>query len=300
MRLALLFSLLLLPFSLLADEPSAFGAGDLDSDNPYGLTASEKKIYQNNKTLKQNNRKINSHKSDIESLRERIDGLQSVLESIALKSQKNKVALGDMSKSQENDGLSTQERLQNFETQIATNSENILQLKTALEELSKLMDEQSASLVTKEEHNALVEDVNAFKVLVAGELKKKSKSSSSNKSSGDLATQAKKNYDKKSYSKALSDYKELVNRNYKPAYGHYMIAQCYFGQKEYGQAIAHYKESAARYKKASYMPTLMLRTAYSMSLTGDKANARKFYNAVIAKYPGTTEAKKAERYLGQL
>ena len=300
MRLALLLPLLLLAFSLLADEPSAFGAGNLDSDNPYGLTASEKKIYQNNKTLKQNNRKLNSHKSDIESLRERVDGLQSVLESIAMKSQKNKVALGDMSKSRENDGLSTQERLVNLETQIGTNGENIVQLKTALEELSKLMDEQSASLVTKEEHNALVEDVNAFKVLVAGELKKKPKQSSSTGSSGDLATQAKKNYDNKNYSKALNDYKELVNRKYKPAYGHYMIAQCYFDQKEYGQAIAHYKESAARYKKASYMPTLMLRTAYSMSLTGDKANAKKFYNAVIAKYPGSTEAQKAERYLGQL
>ena len=300
MRLALLLPLLLLPFTLLADEPSAFGAGDLDSDNPYGLTASEKKIYQNNKTLKQNNRKLNSHNSDIESLRERIDGLQSVLESIALKSQKNKVALGDMSKSRENQGLSTQERLINLETQIATNGENIVQLKTALEELSKLMDEQSASFVTKEEHNALVEDVNAFKVLVVGELKKKSKRSSSTESSGDLATQAKKNYDNKNYSKALSDYKELVNRKYKPAYGHYMIAQCYFAQKEYGQAIAHYKESAARYKKASYMPTLMLRTAYSMSLTGDKENAKKFYNAVIAKYPGSSEAQKAERYLGQL
>ena len=300
MRLALLLPLLLLAFSLLADEPSAFGAGNLDSDNPYGLTASEKKIYQNNKTLKQNNRKLNSHKSDIESLRERVDGLQSVLESIAMKSQKNKVALGDMSKSRENDGVSTQERLVNLETQIATNGENIVQLKTALEELSKLMDEQSASLVTKEEHNALVEDVNAFKVLVAGELKKKPKQSSSTGSSGDLATQAKKNYDNKNYSKAINDYKELVNRKYKPAYGHYMIAQCYFDQKEYGQAIAHYKESAARYKKASYMPTLMLRTAYSMSLTGDKANAKKFYNAVIAKYPGSTEAQKAERYLGQL
>ena len=300
MRLALLFSLLLLPFSLPADEPSAFGAGNLDSDNPYGLTTSEKKIHQNNKTLKLNKRKLNSNQNDIESLRERIDGLQSVLESIAMKSQKNKVALGDMSKSRENEGVSTQERLVLLETQIVTNGENIVQLKTAIEELSKLMDEQSASFVSKEEHNALVEDVNAFKVLVAGELKKKSKRSSSNQSSGDLATQAKKNYDNKNYSKALNDYKELVNRKYKPAYGHYMIAQCYFAKKDYGKSIAHYKESAARYKKASYMPTLMLRTAYSMSKVGETANAKKFYNAVIAKYPGSVEAEKAERYLGQL
>ncbi|MGB5966244.1 MAG: tetratricopeptide repeat protein [Sulfurimonadaceae bacterium] len=300
MRLALLLPLLLLPFTLLADEPSAFGAGNLDSDNPYGLTAAEKKILQNNKTLTQNKRKLNSHKSDIESLRERIDGLQSVLESIAMKSQNNKVALGDISKSRENEGVSTQERLVLLETQIATNGENIVQLKTAIEELSKLMDEQSASLVTKEEHNALVNDVNAFKVLVAGELKQKSKKSSSNMSSGDLATRAKKNYDKKNYTKALNDYKELVNRKYKPAYGHYMIAQCYFAKNDYGQAIAHYKESASRYKKASYMPTLMLRTAYSMEKTGDKNNAAKFYNAVIAKYPGSEEANKAERYLSKL
>jgi len=299
MRLALSLSLLALPFVLLAGEPSAFGAGNLDSDNPYGLTAAEKKILQNNTSLKQNKRKLNSNKSEIESLRERVDGLQSVLESIAVKSQKNRVALGDMSKSRENDGLSTQERLVSLETQIATNGENIVQLKTAIEELSKLMDEQSATYVTQEQYNVLVEDVNAFKGLVAGELKKKSKKASS-QSSGDLATQAKKNYDKKAYSKALNDYKELVNRKYKPAYGHYMIAQCYFAKNDYGKAIAHYKESAARYKKASYMPTLMLRTAYSMSKVGETANAKKFYNAVIAKYPGSTEAEKAERYLGQL
>lgn len=299
MRFALLLSLILLPFILLAEEPSAFGAGNLDSDNPYGLTAAEKKIVQNNKKLKQNNRKLNSNKSEIESLRERIDGLQSVLESIAMKSQNNKVALGDMSKSRVNEGMSTQERLVVLETQVATNSENIVQLKTALEELSKLMDEQSASYVSQEQYKTLVEDVNAFKGLVAGELKKKTKKSSS-QSSGNLATQAKKNYDDKSYSKALNDYKELVNRKYKPAYGHYMIAQCYFAKNDYGQAIAHYKESASRYKKASYMPTLMLRTAFSMEKTGDSANAAKFYNAVIAKYPGSSQAEKAERYLSQL
>lgn len=300
MRLALSLTTLLLSSLLLADEPSAFGAGDLDSDNPYGLTAAEKKILQNKKTLQQNNRKLNSNKSEIESLRERVDGLQSILESIAMKSQENKVALNDISKSRANDGATVQERLTLLETQIATNGENIVQLKTAIEELGKLMDEQSASLVSREEYNALVNDVNDFKSLVAGELKKSASKSSAKGSSGDLATQAKKHYDAKEYTKAINDYKELVNRKYKPAYGHYMIAQSYFGLRDYGQAIAHYKESASRYKKASYMPTLMLRTAYSMEKTGDIANAKKFYSAVIAKYPGTTEAEKAERYLGQL
>jgi TolA-binding protein len=217
-----------------------------------------------------------------------------------MKSQSNHVALGNINKLRDDEGSSTQERLRVLETLLATNSENIVQLKTAIEELSKLMDEQSASLVTKAEYNGLVEDVNAFKVLVAGELKQKPKNNSSSISNGDLATEAKKNYDEKNYTQAVNDYKELANRNYKPAYAHYMIAQSYFSLNDYAQAIAHYKESASRYKKASYMPTLMLRTAYSMEKTGDKQNAGKFYNALIAKYPGTTEADKAERYLGQL
>ena len=292
-------STLLLPLTLLGSEPSAFGAGDLDSDNPYGLTPAEKKILQNNQKLKQNDRKLNSNKSEIGSLRERVDGLQSVLESVALKSQKNKVALSDLSRSRKNDGTTTQERLTLLETQIAANNENILQIKTALESLSQLMDEQSTHYATQEQYKALVADVNAFKKLVAGALKNGTKSTKSLKST-DLAKQAQKSYKKKHYSEALNSYKELVNRNYKPAYGQFMVGQCYFAKGDYAKAIAHYKDSAKRYKKASYMPTLLLRTAFSMQKTGDKKNARKFYNAVIAKYPNTTEAKKAKRYLSQL
>ena len=299
MRFALQLSLILLPFTLFAGEPSAFGAGDLDAENPYGLTPAEKKILQNNKKLKQTDRKLNSTKSEISSLRERVDGLQSVLESIALKSQKNKVELNNISRTRANEGSSTQERLSAIETQIALNNENILQLKTAIEELGKLMDEQSANYVTQEQYSALVNDVNAFKDQVSGALKNRSSKSSKMKS-GDLATLAKKNFSKKRYKEALNNYKELVNRKYKPAYGHYMIGQCYFELRDYAKAIAHYKESASRYKKASYMPILMLRTAYSMQHTGNPEGAKKFYNAVIAKYPDTLEAKKAKRYLAQL
>ena len=299
MRFALHLSLILLPFTLFAGEPSAFGAGDLDAENPYGLTPSEKKILQNNTKLKQTDRKLNSTKSEISSLRERVDGLQSVLESIAMKSQKNKVELGNISRTRANEGSSTQDRLIAMETQVALNNENILQLKTALEELGKLMDEQSSRYVTQEQHNALVEDVNAFKSQVSGALKSAG-SKGSNMKSGDLATLAKKNFSKKHYKDALNNYKELVNRKYKPAFGHYMIGQCYFELRNYAKAIAHYKESASRYKKASYMPVLMLRTAYSMQKSGNPEGAKKFYSAVIAKYPDSLEASKAKKYRAQL
>ena len=300
MRFALYLSLLL-PFSLLSSEPSAFGAGNLDSDNPYGLTAAEKKILENKQILQQNNRTLRSQNNEIESLRERVDGLQSVLEAIAMKSQQNRVALDDLSKSRENEGSSAQERMRQLEAQIATNSENIIQLKTAIEGLSKLMDEQSSSFVTKDSYNTLVNDVNAFKALVAGELKKNTTKSSSKKiSNGDLATEAMNDYDDKKYSQSLEEYKELVNRNYKPAHSHYMIGQIYYEQKNYAKAIAHYKESASLYKTASYMPILMYRTAVSMERTGDQKHAKSFYNAVITKYPDSDEARESQERLNSL
>jgi TolA-binding protein len=301
MRFTLYISLFLLPVSLLAGEPSAFGAGNLDSDNPYGLTAAEKKILENKQTLQQNNRALRSQNNEIESLRERIDGLQSVLEAIAMKSQQNRVALGDLSKSREDEGSSAQERLQQLEAQIATNNENIIQLKTAIEGLSKIMDEQSASFVTKDNFDKLVKDVNAFKSLVAGELKKKpTKSRSTKISNGDLATSAMNDYNDRKYTQSLEEYKELVNRKYKPAHSHYMIGQIYYEEKNYAKAIAHYKESASRYKGASYMPTLMYRTAVSMEKTGDLKHAKAFYDAVIAKYPDSGEAEESKKRLGSL
>ncbi|MCJ7765625.1 MAG: tetratricopeptide repeat protein [Thiovulaceae bacterium] len=301
MRYAFFLLLLLLPFSLLAGEPSAFGAGNLDSDNPYGLTSAEKKILENKEIVQQNNRTLHSQNNEIESLRERVDGLQSVLEAIAMKSQKNRVALGDLSKSRENEGSSVQERIKLLEAQTVTNSENIVQLKTAIEGLSKIMDDQSSSFVTKENYNKLVNEVNNFKRLVAGELKKKPiKTSSKRVSNGDLATDAMNDYDDKKYGQALEEYKELVNRNYKPAHSHYMIGQIYYYQNNYAKAIAHYKESASLYKKASYMPTLMYRTAVSMEKTGDQKHAKAFYKAVIAKYPDSDEARASQERLVRL
>jgi len=39
-------------FTLYGAETSAFGAGNLDSDNPYGLSESEKIIFQNKKQIR--------------------------------------------------------------------------------------------------------------------------------------------------------------------------------------------------------------------------------------------------------
>ncbi len=305
MRAALVFSLF---FSLLAaDEPSALGAGNLDSANPYGLTSAEKNILKNKQTLKDLKSKSYTNQVQVNSLLERIDGLQSIIEGLTQKSQANEFELKRIQQSLSEDKTSEkmtdlETRVTQLEAMIKVNEENLTQLKSAMEKLSQLIDSINSTYVTKDEYNALVTDINDFKKLVAKELKSGSNvktSSNDNKkiSNGTLATMAAENYKKKYYTKAIEQYEELIDRKYKPAYAHYMIGEMLYYRKDYGKAIAYFKESVKRYDKASYMPTLMLHTAISMKKTGDKKNADSFFNAIIVKYPDSKAASIAKKEL---
>lgn len=305
MRHLCLTALLTLPLQLFAAEPSAFGAGDLDSPSPYGLTPSEKNILKNKQKLESVKQLTHAQKNEIETLRERLDGLQTILEGLAEKAHGNKIKLSEVEQSLTTAEGAKNERLVHLEESVKADEQNILQFKTLLMDLSGMIDTINTNMVTKDEYNVLVSDVNAFKALVTKELKSIGKSasakgSSSKLSSGDLATQAKNNYNKKHYSKAIPQYKELIERNYKPARSHYMLGEIYYYRKDYGKAIAYFKESAKRYDKASYMPTLLFHTAVSMHKTKDTANAKAFYNAVIAKYPDSKEAALSRERLAKL
>ncbi len=302
----LLFAILFFPLLLEAAEPSAFGAGDLNSANPYGLTPSEKSILKNKKILNSVKQQSDSQSRQIESLRSRIDGLQTILEGLTEKSQNNKIELSKMLSAQETLQMSEQERLKLMEESVRANEQNILKLKTLMDELSVMIDTLNSNYVTKDDYNRLVNDVNDFKVLVGKELKNIGRKATSTAGSSDpyanmnsrtLAKLAFENYNKLYFSKAIPQYEELIRRKHKPAYAHYMIGEMWHYRKKYDKAISYYKASAALYDKASYMPTLLLHTAESMEKTGDYENAKAFYQAVVLKYPDSKEAKSAQQRL---
>ena len=303
MKYSAIVSLLIaaVPTLLFSAEPSAFGAGDLSSPEPYGLTSNEKVILETKDKLKKVAQKSNSQASQLDSLRERIDGLQSIVESISRKTHNNRINLEKLKEEEDTGFANATEYQTRLSESIQQNSQKIEELKASIVELSKLLDEINVQYVTKDEYNALVKNVNDFKDLVAKELKsgKKSKSKASKISSAELYNLAKKNYDKKYYTKAIANYEELIKRKYKPAYAHYMIGEMNYKRKNYANAISYFKKSSQLYSKASYMPTLMLHTAISMDKTGDKSHAKSFYKAIIAKYPSSTEAKEAKRRLGK-
>jgi len=291
---------------LLSAEPSAFGAGDLTNPNPYGLTSNEKVILDTKTELKKVAIKSNNQDNKLNSLRDRIDGLQTIVESLSRKAHNNKINI------QKQNELITQNSKNTDEFQIRVgdlahkNAEDIKQLKLVLQEMSKLIDEINAQYITKAEFNSLVNDVNKFKKLMAQELKSGSKSKKSSKKSKLSSMSNKEIYDKanayykrKYYTNAIEYFEYLIKKNYKPAYSHYMIGEMYYHRKNYANAISYFKKSSSLYSKAKYMPKLMLHTAISMKKTGDKKHANVFFNAVIAKYPNSKEAKEAKKYIQQ-
>jgi len=89
----LLFIILFMFISLYGDEVSVFGAGDIDSSSPYGLSDEEKYIYENKKKLGNVDIKVKSLKGNISLLSERIDGLESLYESDSKKLEKIRKSL---------------------------------------------------------------------------------------------------------------------------------------------------------------------------------------------------------------
>jgi TolA-binding protein len=299
----------LLPASLLSAEPSAFGAGDLDSANPYGLTKSEKVLLENKQKLAGLSEKTLTVDNKIDSLRERVDGFQSVVETISKTSHQNSLDVKTLLQTNKESLNYQNDRNNKIDQLIKANSENIDKLKTLLSDISTTLDTINKNYVSKDEYNNLVKDVNDMKSLLGSKVKTSASSSSKSSSSETdldslgntkVLARAEEHFKNKEFSKAKEHFDFLISKNYKVAYANYMAGESSYKLKKYSDAISYYKDSGIKNEKASYMPTLMLHTAISMQKTKDNENAKKFLNAIVEGYSGTSEAKEAKKILSSL
>lgn len=282
---------IILPYYLIGAEPSAFGAGDLNNPNPYGLTSTETTLLETKKDLHKVVVKSNNQANEVDSLRERIDGLQTIIEAISSSTRENKLKL----KSLEDEKNNNSEYDKRVAESIQINSKEIEKINLHISEISKLIDSINTSYVTKEEFNSFVNGLNKPKDTKNSS--KQKKSINSDMSDADIEKNAKELYDKKLYGESIDQYKQLIEKNYKPANAHYMVGEIEYYRKNYSDAIAYFKKSATLHNKSSYMPTLMLHTAISMEKTGNKTNAEVFYDAVITQFPDSTHAETAKKNL---
>lgn len=290
---------LVLPLSLCA-EKSAFGAGDLDSPNPYGLTKAEKKILDNKETIGNIKGTSRKNKTRLDNVEESLSGVQSILEGLNEKSRNEGLALQDLKTELSTAKESSANVVLKLDELSLRHDENIAQLKLVMGELSTLIDTINTNYVSKDEYNTLANEINSFKLEVTKQLKKIARSGNSsfdNKSNANVAIDAYAMFKAKKYADAIDAYEHLIKKKYKPAKAHYYIGESYFQLNEYKNAIAYFKESAKLYSKAKYMPNLMLHTAISLKKTNDTEGSEQFFQALIAKFPSSSAAKKAEQFL---
>jgi len=278
-------------YSLFANEPSVYGAGDLDSSNPYGLTSSEKHILKNSDKVKDLAQGVGSVKIKLNQINENYEGLRSVTEAFGSKIAKIDKKIYDMQekeRAQDQSLVSLQEELGTLKTYVnesrALQDANQEKIKLVLGELSSLIDSINNSYVSKDSFNKLEAQVSALLVV-----KKAAKIST--KSGSILLKEGTKLFNKKSYSEAKIRFSQLVEKNYKPARSNFYLGEIAYFQKSYSKAIEHYKKSISLYDKASYMPTLLYHTGISFSKLKKSVQAKQFFDALKQGYPNSKEAK---------
>ncbi len=296
MKQTIPFSLaaLLLPVVMLSSEPSAYSAGDINTPNPYGLTSSEKKIYQNNQKVANLNESVGTVKAELGTVSEQMEGMRSIFDSYNSKIAK----MDERMRQLEEENLKLKEYVEESRKLQVENQDKV---KVVLGELGSLIDSINKNYVHKDKFEQL-----------ANEVKGKSKSSTADtnkndtkvktpttkeiasKDSATLLKEADDFFDKKAYSESKALFEELLNRNYKPANANFNLGEIAYNQKSYSAAIEYYKTSISLYDKASYTPTLLYHTASSFEKLGKTKEAQSFYKALKESYPTSPEAKKVK------
>ncbi|EOF7236133.1 tetratricopeptide repeat protein [Campylobacter coli] len=307
-----IFSVALIGATLLYAESSAFGAGDLTSDSPYGLTSGEKLLKEKLDTLSNNDAQVNSRISEIE---QRVEGLQSALEGINSQYAKSNSRLTQLETNFEamENNLSTE--LQNLKAYVEESRKiqdtNNKQIKKILTELSSLVDSINANYVSKDDLNDFnlstkntfiiptsddknatsLKENNASVIPVKEKEVKQIDDSWKKKKNNEILDLAIKDLNDNSYENSKTKLNYLISKQYKPARANFWLGEIEYKQKKYNNAIAYYKTSSSLSTKGDYFPKLLYHTAISLDKIGDPKTANGFYKALKTNYPNSPEAK---------
>ncbi|SFV56493.1 TPR repeat containing exported protein; Putative periplasmic protein contains a protein prenylyltransferase domain [hydrothermal vent metagenome] len=255
-----LFLPLVLGSVVLFAEPSVYGSMQ-------GFTSTEKMIVKNRKTIASLQRKLAQQK-------ERIDGLTSIVEGL-------NASIAELK-----------------EGRVST-SEGGGENRALLKELGEMIDKINDNYVSKAELQKALKGkyVPSSK---SSKPKAEPKESLEGKSVSKLYSEGVRLFVKKRYDEAKKRFTITDTKGYKPAASNYYLGEIAYYTKKYEDAIFYFKKSAGLYDQATYIDTLLLHTAVSLEKSGDKAQAKAFYENIIANYDGKKSAKIAKQKLKKL
>lgn len=297
--------------SVVTAETSMFGAGNLDSSKPYGLTKTEEVIVKNKKTVIKNEKRLNKTSTQVQNLKERVQGMESLLEGESIKLNKvfnslNKqietyklyvqTANSDINKNSEiiaNMQTSIDNDMKALKSHIEQNDKNIKILNTSFDKIASLVNNINANYVTKKDFDKLISLLD--KNEVSTKTVKKTPPKTSSKSSKEILEEAKAFFKRDYFTNAIPLFQELIRKNYRPAESNYYMGEIKYYRKKYEEALQYFKKSMTLYDKADYLPKLLLHSAISFDRLGDSQNAQNFYTTLVDIYPESNEAKEASK-----
>ncbi len=299
----------------LAKEPSAFMAGDLSVDKPYGLTKSEEQIYQNRQDIKKINQEVSelstklyNLNNSLTELKDSFDGYKSLYEG------ENRKIRESISNTPNHSGdiLSLEKHVielnatfSNIESSNKINFQNIEKnsqdIKKAIASLTTLLDGINKDYVSRAEFEAFKKELFSQLGVSSGQQNTKSTSTSlENSDINTLFSDGVKFFKEKNYKEAEVRFKMAVNKNHKPAQSTFYLGEIAYYQKKYEDALAFFKNSVSLNDKAEYMPTLLVHSGISSEKLNDIESAKMFYNILIKNFPNTDATNIAKQNLSKI
>lgn len=267
---------------LLANEPSVYGAGNIDSSSPYGLTTTEQNVLNNRKQVQKLVNQVSEHQSRIAGLTTVVDGLNNQV--LDLKEQLKESRKAESKRDEASAKL----------------EEDYKKSYTLLLELGKMIDQINNNYLTKADLG-IFQNNNSNNMIIDGRSYTDTTQQPENQHYGldisDIYREGVELFSHKSYLAAADKFRQSIAQNYKLAPSSYYLGEIAYFTNDYYSAISYYKKSASIYDKASYMKILYLHTALSLSKTGQHDQARGFFKYVLDNYPGTKSAEIAQNNL---
>ena len=232
-------------------------------------------FYNRDKVVEKNKKIISALRQKITQQNERIDGLMSIVEGLS----------------------STVNELKN--TQSSKTSSGIHSDTVLLKELGKMIDDINSNYVSKEELQTILNNPSILNKTTTVNVKKIEKKLD-NKSVKELYSEGVRLFVKQRYDEAKKRFVITDTKGYKPAASNYYLGEIAYYTKMYEDAIFFFKKSAGLYDKASYIDTLLLHTAISLEKSGEKEQAKAFYENIIENYADKKTASIARNKLKTL
>lgn len=242
-----------------ADEPSVYGAGNLNSSQPYGLTETEQSVLDNR-------RQVQLLKNRVAEQQSKIDGLTSIIEGLNQQIIQLREQLGSAN----------------------VHADDYNKTYSLLMDLGTMIDQINSTYVTQEDLQAALQGRGVSTT---------PRSSGSSTDISRTYTEGVQLFGRKSYNAAKEKFEVTVTQNYKPAASHYYLGEIAYYTDRYDTAVSHFKKSASLYDKASYMPVLYLHSGIALSRSGQEGQAKSFFQFVIDHYPNTKSAEIARKNL---